>query len=79
MVKNNPLATVATDALGRKFGRDNSFWRGRLLLHTMEAQAYWTEKPLFLEDSVDTWLSIVRKAADQRVFIYPAVSAMWLA
>lgn len=79
MVEDNPIATVAMDALGGKFGRDNSFWRGRLLLHTMEAQAYWTERPLFLEDSVDTWLSIVRKAADQRVFISPAVSARWLA
>jgi hypothetical protein len=39
MVKDNPLAPV-----GVNIGRDNSFWRGRLLLYTMQAQAYWTEK-----------------------------------
>lgn len=73
MVKDNPLAPV-----GVSIGRDNSFWRGRLLLHTMEAQAYWTENEMVLEDSVDTWLSMLRQASDQRTYISPAMSAKWV-
>ena len=73
LVKDNPLAPTSV-----AIGRDNSFWRGRLLLHTLEAQAYWTEKAMLLEDSVDTWLSMLRQAEDQRVFISPGMSRKWI-
>jgi len=73
MVKDNPLAPTVVQV-----GRDNSFWRGRLLLHTMESQAYWTENAMLLEDSVDTWLSLLRQASDQQTFISPAMSAKWM-
>jgi hypothetical protein len=73
MVKDNPLAPVDV-----KLGRENSFWRGRLLLYTMESQAYWTENVMLLEDSVDTWLSMVRQASNQRTYISPAMSAKWV-
>lgn len=74
MVKDNPLAPVDV-----KIGRDNSFWRGRLLLYAMESQAYWTENAMLLEDSVNTWLSMVRQASAQQTYISPAMSAKWAA
>lgn len=32
---------------------------------------------MLLEDSVDTWLSMLRQASDERTFISPAMSAKW--
>lgn len=81
MVKDNPLAPAPTRDIAVTIGRDNSFWRARLLVHTMEAQAYWTENVMLLEDSVDTWLSVVRHLSEtvpeKRVFVSPAWSAKW--
>jgi len=73
MVKDNQLAPV-----GVAHGRENSFWRGRLLLNTMEAQAYWTENVMTLEDSVDTWLLMLRQATVQQRYISPLMSANWV-
>ena len=73
MVKDNPLAPG-----GVAHGRENSFWRGRLLLNTMEAQAYWTENVMMLEDSVDTWLLMLRQATVQHKYISPLMSANWV-
>ena len=33
---------------------------------------------MLLEDSVDTWLSMVRQASNQRTYISPAMSAKWV-
>ena len=81
MVKDNPLAPAPTRDIAVTIGRDNSFWRARLLVHTMEARAYWTENVMLLEDSVDTWLSVVRHLSEtvpeKRVFVSPAWSAKW--
>jgi hypothetical protein len=72
LVKDNPLAPADV-----QIGRENSFWRARLLLYTMESQAYWTENAMLLEDSVNTWLSMVRQASTQQTYISPAMSAKW--
>jgi hypothetical protein len=37
--EDNPLSSL-TDREVRELGQPDNFWRGRLLLHTMEAQAY---------------------------------------
>jgi hypothetical protein len=37
--EDNPMASL-TDSKVRVLGQPDNFWRGRLLLHTMEAQAY---------------------------------------
>jgi hypothetical protein len=74
LVEDNPLSPATA---GQRIGKQNAFWRGSLLLHTMEAQAYWTENDLLLEDSVDTWQSLCRRASDQGSYISPALSAKW--
>lgn len=56
----------------------HSLWRGRLLLHTMEAQAYWTESPLLLEDSLGTFDSITLQASQTRLFVASSLAGRWI-
>ena len=58
--------------------RNPDFWRGKVLSYTVQAQAYWTQEILLLEESVQTYLSTTQRAATDQVYIPHSLSAGWL-
>lgn len=58
--------------------RNNYYWRGRTLLHFCQAQAFWTAKPLVLEDPVRSYLLISSAAMKAKVYIPTHVCGLWL-
>jgi hypothetical protein len=75
--EDNPLSSL-TDPEVRELGQPDNFWRGRLLLHTMEAQAYWTRNPLFLVEPLKTFASIIDHVVEQRTFMSFSMAGKWL-
>lgn len=73
---------LAKDAPTQSLGsildpRGPDTWRGQLLSYTMQAQAYWTQETLLLEESIQTYLSTTRRAVGH-VYIPHKLSAGWL-
>jgi len=60
-----------------KYTQDAEIWRGLLLSYTVQAQAYWTQGSLLLEESVQSYLSMSIRAQGQ-VYIPHSLAANWL-
>ena len=71
------LAKDAPTRLSSEFAKSPHLWRGQLLSYTVQAQGYWTQGSLLLEDSVQTYLSM-KSRAEGHVYISYALTAEWL-
>lgn len=69
--EHNPARFLRLHAL-------QNLWRGRTIYHTVEAQAYWSQDPLFLDEAMKTWISTMEESLRRRTFISPSIAAVWL-
>jgi hypothetical protein len=74
---DNPLASLPkSEALVPDL--TDRFWRGRVLLNTVEAQANWTRNPLVLDESLGTFNSMITYAQKQRMYRVFSMAGKWL-
>jgi hypothetical protein len=71
LAKDAPTQSLSTVSL------QPDFWRGQILSYTMQAQAYWTQHPLLLEESMQTYLVTTRRAI-RHVYVSHSLPATWL-
>lgn len=55
----------------------HELWRGQVLLHTVEAQAYWSENPLLLDDGMIMFLSAVGIARERDIYLPLSMTFDW--
>lgn len=60
---DDPLSHLASESV------QHELWRGRILLHTIEAQAYWSEDFPPLDESVNTYFATTRRAIENGIYI----------